>query len=142
MKRKFVEINDREVGDYSVMAKKLLVRFCQLISSTLNQKRELKILIATKGDIYYSPACTYYYTIDTPSITHNRDHAKKYRYAQNMLRLSHDLARAIHYDTRQLRQQDRHFLWLMLRRAILAGPSMKLLAETFRTLVQIVKGSL
>ena len=54
-----------------------------------------------------------------------------------MIRLSHDLANAIHYDTRQLRQQDRHFLWLMLRRAILAGPSLKLLAETFRTFIRI-----
>lgn len=108
----------------------------------LCEDKQLKILIATKGDIYYSPVCTYYYTIDTPSITHNHDHARKFRYEQNMIRLSHDLANAIHYDTRQLRQQDRHFLWLMLRRAILAGPSMKLLAATFKTLIRIEKGNL
>lgn len=91
------------------------------------EDKQLKTLIATKGDVYFTPACTYYYNIDNPSITHNRNQEKKFFYAQNILRLNHDLAHALHYDTSQLRQQDRHFLWLMLKRAILAGPSLKLL---------------
>ena len=96
------------------------------------EDKQLKTLIATKGDVFFSPECTYYYDIDSPSITHTPNQTRKFYYAADMIRLNHDLASALHYPESELRSQDRHFLWLMLRRAIQAGPSMKLLIETLR----------
>ena len=96
------------------------------------EDKQLKTLVATKGDIFFSPECTYYYNIDRPSITHTPNQARKFYYAADMIRLNHDLAAALHYPESKLRYQDRHFLKLMLRRALLAGPSMKLLLEALR----------
>ena len=96
------------------------------------EDKQLKTLIATKGDVFFCPECTYYYDIDSPSITHTPNQTRKFYYAADMIRLNHDLAAALHYPESELRSQDRHFLWLMLRRAIQAGPSMKLLLETLR----------
>lgn len=96
------------------------------------EDKQLKTLIATKGDVFFTPECTYYYDIDSPSITHTPNQTRKFYYAADMIRLNHDLAAALHYPESELRSQDRHFLWLMFRRAILAGPSMKLLRETLR----------
>lgn len=96
------------------------------------EDKQLKTLIATKGDVFFTPECTYYYDIDSPSITHTPNQTRKFYYAADMIRLNHDLAAALHYPESELRSQDRHFLWLMFRRAILAGPSMKLLLELLR----------
>lgn len=96
------------------------------------EDKQLKTLIATKGDVFFTPECTYYYDIDSPSITHTPNQTMKFNYAADMIRLNHDLAAALHYPESELRSQDRHFLWLMFRRAILAGPSMKLLLELLR----------
>lgn len=96
------------------------------------EDKQLKVLMATKGDIFFSPECTYYYDIDSPSITHTPNQARKFYYAADMIRLSHDLAAALHYPENELRSQDRHFLRLMFRRAMLAGPSLKLLLEALR----------
>lgn len=96
------------------------------------EDKQLKTLVATKGDIFFSPECTYYYDIDRPSITHTPNQVRKFYYAADMIRLGHDLAAALHYPESKLRSQDRHFLQLMIRRALLAGPSMKLLLEALR----------
>lgn len=96
------------------------------------EDKQLKTLIATKGDVFFTPECTYYYDVDSPSITHTPNQTRKFYYAADMIRLNHDLAAALHYPESELRSQDRHFLWLMFRRAILAGPSMKLLLELLR----------
>lgn len=103
------------------------------------EDKQLKTLIATKGDVFFIPECTYYYDIDSPSITHTPNQTRKFYYAADMIRLNHDLASALHYPESELRSQDRHFLRLMLRRAIQAGPSMKLLIETLRWCRKYVK---
>ena len=62
----------------------------------LTEDKQLIVLLATIGDFMYIHDRTYYYTIDTNSIT--RGNIRKHiRYNVNMLRLNHDLAKAIGY---------------------------------------------
>ena len=62
----------------------------------LTEDRQLIVLLATIGDFINLPDRTYYYTIDTSSITRGKL-TKHLRYNKNMLRLTHDLAIAIGY---------------------------------------------
>ena len=62
----------------------------------LTEDRQLIVLLATIGDFINLPDRTYYYTIDTSSITRGKL-TKHLRYNKNMLRLTHDLAKAIGY---------------------------------------------
>ena len=78
------------------------------------EDKQLKALIGTKGDVYCSPACTYYYAIDTPSITHTRNYHKKYEYCWKMICLNHALAKAVGYNRLGLTNQTIHFLVHMI----------------------------
>jgi hypothetical protein len=62
----------------------------------LTEDRQLIVLLATIGDFINLPDRTYYYTIDTSSITRGKL-TKHLRYNKNLLRLTHDLAKAIGY---------------------------------------------
>lgn len=62
----------------------------------LAEDRQLIILLATKGDFINLPNRTYYYTIDTGSITRGKLR-KHLRYNISMIQLTHDLAKAIDY---------------------------------------------
>lgn len=62
----------------------------------LAEDRQLIVLLATTGNFINLPNRTYYYTIDTSSITRGKL-VKHLRYNKNMMLLTHDLAKATGY---------------------------------------------
>ena len=60
------------------------------------EDKQLTVLLGTKGSFLNLPDRTYYYTIDTGSITRG-DLVKHLRYNVNMLILNHDLSKAVGY---------------------------------------------
>lgn len=60
------------------------------------EDKQLIVLLGTKGDFINLPDRTYYYTIDTNSIT-RPNILKHFRYGINMLQMTHDLAKAVNY---------------------------------------------
>lgn len=60
------------------------------------EDKQLIVLLGTKGDFINLSNRTYYYTIDNSSITRGSI-AKHIHYNINMLRLNHDLAKAVNY---------------------------------------------
>lgn len=62
----------------------------------LAEDKQLRVLLGIKGNFLNLPDRTYYYTIDTHSIT--RDNIMRhFIYGWNMLIMTHDLAKAINY---------------------------------------------
>lgn len=74
------------------------------------EDKQLKTLMATKGNVYSTKVCTYYYDIDTPSITHTPNYQRRYKYAKSMIRLNHALAKAVGYNRLKLVSLTWHFL--------------------------------
>lgn len=62
----------------------------------LSEDRQMTVLLATVGHFINIPDRTYYYTIDTNSITRGKL-LKHLRYNINMMKLTHNLAQAINY---------------------------------------------
>lgn len=60
------------------------------------EDKQLTVLLGTKGSFLNLPDRTYYYTIDTGSITRG-NLVKHLRYNVNMLILNHDLSKAVGY---------------------------------------------
>lgn len=80
------------------------------------EDKQLKTLIATKGNVYFSPERTFYYTTDVSSITHTSQQDKKFNYTLNLMELYHDLAEAIGYPAEKLASQYQYLLYLMMTR--------------------------
>ena len=79
----------------------------------LAEDKPLIVLLCTKGDFLSLPNRTYYYTIDSDSITRG-DIAKHWRYAMNMMLMSHNLAKATEYKS-SLIPQYLHILYIACR---------------------------
>lgn len=78
---------------------------------------QLAVLIGSLGDVYFTPAQTYYYTTDGDSIYQTPNDRKRYAVVKNCTQLRHDLSEALGISHDEMRSAYTYYIYVMLMHA-------------------------